>query len=282
MYARFFVKALADMGLVPFQEPFANLFTQGMITYQGAKMSKSKGNVISPASIVERYGADTARCYILFLGPPEQDADWSDEGIGGVHRFLARVYRLHAELDAGGAAESLGAEQLRGLSGTAGALARKTHWAIAKVGSDIERFQFNTALAALMELVNDIYRDKEELLATDEGAALVRTATATVGSLLFPFAPHLAAEAYEGATGRRVWEEPWPQADPALLESDTVTLVVQVNGKVRDSMEVPAETPEDEVKRLAIERPNVQRHLDGKSVVREVVVPGRLVNFVVK
>ena len=133
-----------------------------------------------------------------------------------------------------------------------------------------------------MELVNDVYRDKEELLATDEGAALVRTATATVASLLFPFAPHLAAEAYEGATGRRVWEEPWPQADAALLESDTVKLVVQVNGKVRDSIEVPSGTPEDEIKRLAIERPNVQRHLDGKSVVREVVVPGRLVNFVVK
>jgi leucyl-tRNA synthetase len=282
MYARFFTKALADIGLLPFQEPFANLFTQGMITYQGAKMSKSKGNVISPSTIVDRYGADTARCYILFLGPPDQDADWSDEGVGGVHRFLARVYRLHAELDRDGAHELLGAEQLRGLSGTTGALARKTHWAIAKVGSDIERFQFNTAIAALMELVNDIYRDKDELLASGDGAAVVRTAVGTVASLLFPFAPHLASEAFEGATGRRVWEEPWPGADPALLESDTVTLVVQVNGKVRDSIEVPSETSEDDVKRLAVERPNVQRHLDGKSVVREVVVPGRLVNFVVK
>ncbi len=282
MYARFFIKALADMELLPFQEPFANLFTQGMITYQGAKMSKSKGNVISPATYVERNGADTARCYILFLGPPDQDADWSDDGVGGVHRFLARVYRLHAELDGSEPGALLESEQLRGLDGTAAALARKTHWAIDKVGADIERFSFNTALAALMELVNDIYRDKDELLATDEGAAVVRTATAAVASLLFPFAPHLAAEAYEGATGRRVWEEPWPKADPALLESDTVTLVVQVNGKVRDSIDVPAETSEDEVKRLAIERPKVQRYLDGKSVVREVVVPGRLVNFVVR
>jgi leucyl-tRNA synthetase len=202
--------------------------------------------------------------------------------VGGVHRFLARVYRLHAELAVGEPGALLEPERLRGLSGTAAGLARKAHWAIDKVGADIQRFSFNTALAALMELVNDIYRDKDELLATEEGTAVVRTATATVASLLFPFAPHLAAEVYEGATRRRVWEEPWPKADPALLESETVTLVVQVNGKVRDSIDVPAEISADEVKRLAVERPNVQRHLDGKSVVREVVVPGRLVNFVVK
>jgi leucyl-tRNA synthetase len=281
MYARFVNKALADMGLLSFQEPFANLFTQGMITYQGAKMSKSKGNVISPSSYVDRYGADTARCYILFLGPPEQDADWSDDGVGGVHRFLARVYRLHAELG-GAAGELLTADQLRGLTGTAAALARKTHWAIAKVSGDVERFQFNTAIAALMELVNDIYRDKEELLASEDGTTAVRTAIAAVASLLFPFAPHLASEVFDGATGRRVWDEPWPEADPALLEADTVTLVVQVNGKVRDSIDVAAQAPEDEVKRLALERPNIQRHLDGKQVVREVVVPGRLVNFVVR
>ena len=282
MYARFFAKALADMGLLSFQEPFANLFTQGMITRDGAKMSKSKGNVISPAAYVDRYGADTARCYILFLGPPEQDADWSDDGVGGVHRFLARVYRLHAEMSVGDGGDLLGAKELQALSGTAADLARKTHWAISKVGSDVQRFQFNTAIAALMELVNDIYRDKDELATTPEGAALLRTVLATVASLLFPFAPHLASEVFEGATGQRVWEEPWPEADPALLETDTVTLAVQVNGKVRDSIEVAADAPEDEVKRTAFERPNVQRHLDGKQVVREIVVPGRLVNFVVR
>ena len=134
MYARFFTKALADMGLLSFQEPFANLFTQGMITYQGAKMSKSKGNVISPSTYVERYGADTARCYILFLGPPDQDADWSDEGVGGVHRFLGRVWRLDAELGAAAtAATCSGATELRALDGTRCELARKAHWAISKV-----------------------------------------------------------------------------------------------------------------------------------------------------
>jgi leucyl-tRNA synthetase len=144
------------------------------------------------------------------------------------------------------------------------------------VTADVERFHFNTALAALMELVNEIYR-------VGEADERVRSfATATVASLLFPFAPHLATEVYERVTGKRVWEEPWPAADPAFLERETVRLVVQVNGKVRDSIEVAAGTAEDEIKRAALERPNVQRHLDGREVVREVVVPGRLVNFVIR
>jgi leucyl-tRNA synthetase len=162
------------------------------------------------------------------------------------------------------------------LSGAGLALARKTHETIVKVTSDIQRFHFNTALSALMELVNEIYR----LEGADEQARSF--ATATVASLLFPFAPHLSAEVYERVAGRRVWEEDWPSADEAYLERDTVTLVIQVNGKVRDSMEVSAGAPEDEVKRAALERPNVQRHLDGKQVVREIVVPGRLVNFVIR
>jgi leucyl-tRNA synthetase len=277
MYARFFTKALADMDMVGFLEPFANLFTQGMITYQGAKMSKSKGNTISPATIVERFGADTARCYILFLGPPEQDADWSDDGVGGVHRFLSRVWRLQpAEGD------PLVSPQRDALDGTALALARKAHWAIDKVTGDVERFQFNTAIAALMELVNEIYRVDSELRGDAGGERVLSFATATVASLLFPFAPHLAAEVYERTTGARVWEAPWPDADQALLASDTVQVVVQVNGKVRDSVEVEPDTPEEDLKRAARERPNVQRHIDGQEVVREIVVPGKLVNFVVR
>jgi leucyl-tRNA synthetase len=268
MYARFFTKALADMGYVGFQEPFARLFTQGMITYAGGKMSKSRGNVISPSTYVDRYGADTARCYILFLGPPEDDVDWSDSGVAGVHRFLSRVWRL----DVSGLEDGLPAD----LSEQGLALARKAHETIAKVTRDVERFHFNTALSALMELINEIYR-----LETAEDQ--VRSfATATAASLLFPFAPHLSAEVYERVTGRRVWEEPWPKAEEAYLERDTITLVIQVNGKVRDSMEVPAGSPDDDVKRAALERPNVQRHLDGRQVVREIVIPGRLVNFVIR
>jgi leucyl-tRNA synthetase len=269
MYARFFTKALADMGHLGFQEPFAALFTQGMITYQGAKMSKSKGNVISPSPIVERYGADTARCYVLFLGPPEDDVDWSDSGVGGRHRFLSRVWRLDVEPFAG----ELSAGDV---DGDALALMRKAHETIAALTGDIGRFHFNKALARLDELVNEIYR------LPDADPRARSAATAVVASLLFPFAPHLASEVYERVTGDRVWEQPWPAADEAFLERELVRVVVQVNGKVRDSIEVAAGTADDELKRTALERPNVQRHLDGKQVVREVVVPGRLVNFVIR
>ncbi len=282
MYARFFTKALSDMELLSVQEPFANLFTQGMITYQGSKMSKSKGNTISPSTYVERFGADTARCYILFLGPPDQDVNWSDEGVGGVHRFLGRVWRLGQEV--GERAGEVGAElpDPAALEGHALELARKAHWAIAKVTDDIERFHFNTALSALMELVNDAYRLKDGLYGDERGERVLVFATATAASLLFQFAPHLGAEVYEHTTGGRAWETPWPHADERLLERERFALVVQVNGKVRDRLEVGSDVAEEEIKRLALERPKVQRHLDGKKVVKEVVVPGKLVNFVVR
>ncbi|MFL5781942.1 MAG: leucine--tRNA ligase [Thermoleophilaceae bacterium] len=268
MYARFFVKALADIDLLGFQEPFARLFTQGMITRDGAKMSKSKGNVISPRDYVERYGADTARCYILFIGPPDQGADWSDEGVGGVHRFLARLWRVAADVGMGDATPA----------GEPSDLVRKAHWAIDKVTSDLgDRFAFNTAIAAVMELVNDVYRFRE-----DAPPENVRFAIATAGSLIFPFAPHLGAEVYELIAGGRVWEEPWPAADPALLASDTIELVVQVNGKLRDRVAAPAGAGEEEQVRLAQESARVVAQLDGREVVKKVWVPDKLVNFVVR
>jgi leucyl-tRNA synthetase len=285
MYARFFTKALADIGLLSVQEPFANLFTQGMITYEGAKMSKSKGNVISPSTYVERYGADTARCYILFLGPPQDDVDWSDQGIAGVHRFLGRVWRLGVEVSqrAGGLSTTAAAARDGALEGEALELVRKAHSTISKVSEDIAtRFHFNTALSAVMELVNESYRVKDGLYGDERGETALAFATATVASLLFPFAPHLGAEVYELVADERVWEAPWPEADASFMKRDRIALVVQVNGKVRDRIEVDSDTPEDEVKRQALARPNVQRHLDGKQVVKEVVVPGRLVNFVVR
>jgi leucyl-tRNA synthetase len=268
MYARFFVKALADIGLLGFQEPFARLFTQGMITRDGAKMSKSKGNVISPRDYVERYGADTARCYILFIGPPDQGADWSDEGVGGVFRFLSRLWRVAADVGEGDATPT----------GEPTDLLRKAHWAIDKVSSDLgERFAFNTAISAVMELVNDCYRFRNSAPAEH-----VRFAIATAGSLIFPFAPHLGAEVYELITGGRVWEEPWPAADPALLAGDTVEIVVQVNGKLRDRVQAPAGAGEEEQVRLALESPRVAAHLDGRAVVKTIWVPDKLVNFVVR
>jgi leucyl-tRNA synthetase len=279
MYARFLTKALADIGHLGVQEPFANLFAQGMITRDGAKMSKSRGNTVSPGEYVERYGADTLRAYICFMGPPERGGDWSDEGVEGVNRFLSRLWRLCEEVDqrTGAGEPDLAAE------GDARELLAKAHWAIDKATSDFRRgFQFNTVIAAVMELVNEAYRLKDGLYGSPEGAAALRFATATAASLVFPFAPHLGAEVWERLQGGRVWEEPWPQADPALLASDTVTLVVQVNGKLRDRIEAAADAPEEELLRLARASEKVSRHLDGREIVKEVVVPGKLVNLVVR
>ncbi|HEV3319327.1 MAG TPA: leucine--tRNA ligase [Solirubrobacteraceae bacterium] len=333
MYARFFTKALADLGHLDAQEPFRALFTQGMITKDGAKMSKSRGNVVSPASIVERYGADTARCYILFIGPPDQDADWSDEGMEGVHRFLSRLWRLadevsdksgeepHAAPPAGshatlpraahgppggvahapprttsafqehadppsvphaptGAAGTSAADEVpRGkrLEGDDLKLLRKSHWAIDKVSGDLRRFAFNTAIAAVMELLNDCSRLREEVSVDSQ-----RFALATAASLLFPFAPHVSAEAYELLTGARVWEQPWPRADEEMLERDTYELVCQVNGRLRDRVQAAVDASPDELRALCHAAPNVRAHVDGKEIVKEIVVPGKLVNLVVK
>jgi leucyl-tRNA synthetase len=262
---------------VDFEEPFQALFTQGMVTKDGAKMSKSKGNVVSPAAIIERVGADTARCYILFVGPPDQDADWSDEGIEGVHRFLSRLWRLGMDVSeaAGEPGPALGPLEVP--EGDDLELMRKAHWAIDKVTNDMAgRFAFNTAISAVMELVNEVYRRRAAA-----SPAAMHFATATAASLIFPFAPHVGAEVYELLTGARVWEEPWPDADPALLERDTVELVVQVNGKLRDRVQAPASASREELEALA-RTPRIVSQLDGKDVVKVIAVPGKLVNFVVR
>jgi leucyl-tRNA synthetase len=240
-------------------------------------MSKSKGNMISPEPYVERYGADTARAYILFIGPPDQDADWTDEGVEGVHRFLGRLWRLAADVS-----EQRGRRPPDPDAGTGeGAdleLLRKAHWAIDKVTNDLAgRFAFNTAIAAVMELVNEASRNRE----TASPDAL-HFAVATAASLIFPFAPHTGSDAYELLTGDRVWEQPWPAADPSFLERDVIEVAVQVNGKLRDRIQAAADTSRDELESLARSRPNVTRHLDGREVVKVIVVPGRLVNFVVR
>jgi leucyl-tRNA synthetase len=278
MYARFFTKALADLGYVGFQEPFANLFTQGMITREGAKMSKSRGNVVNPDEYVTRFGADTLRTYILYLGPIDQDADWSDEGAAGIHRFLSRLWRLAADL-----AEST--EPMPGgePQGEPTDLLRKAHWAIDKATHDIgRRFAFNTAIAAVIELVNDAYRQRDELMQTPEGQSQLRFAAATAGSLMFPFAPHLGAEVYERMTGERVWETPWPQPDPALLSTEEIQLVVQLNGKLVDRVAAPAEASREQLEEIARGSGKLEARLNGKQIVKAVVVPGKLVNFVVR
>lgn len=280
LYARFFTKALHDMDRLGVVEPFANLFTQGMITRDGAKMSKSKGNTVSPAEIVARHGADAARTYVCFMGPPERGADWTDEGVEGVNRFLSRLWRIADDLAGSGPAPLASDPSAEGDRRT---LLAKAHWAIGKAGHDFTRgFQFNTVIAAVMELVNEIYRAREALGEEPGDLDALRFATATAGSLIQPFAPHLGAEIYEKLTEERVWEAAWPEPDPALLKSETMTVVVQVNGKVRDRIEVADGTPDEEVLTAAKAAGNVARHLEGTVPVKEIVIPGKLVNLVVR
>jgi leucyl-tRNA synthetase len=264
------------MELLDVQEPFAALFTQGMILGpDGHKMSKSRGNVISPVPIIDRYGADAARCYILFIGPADQDAAWNDKALAGQHKFLGRVWQL-GEDNAPQAADPATARQPGATDADSAAIVRKANWAIDKVSGDLRRFAFNTAISAIMELVNDTYRHSG---ATPEAK---RFATATAASLLFPFAPHVAAETYEKLTGQRVWETPWPEADPAMLLADTFELVCQVNGKVRDRVHAPTGAGRDELEKLALGTRGVQQHIDGQDVVKVIVVPDKLVNVVVR
>jgi leucyl-tRNA synthetase len=269
LYARFFTKVLNELGYLGFREPFARLFNQGMIGYLGAKMSKSRGNVITPDDYLDRYGADAVRLYILFMGPADEDMDWKDEGIEGTSRFLGRLWRLGLEVAAAGS---------DGTEPGNGPLVRKAHATIAKATDDIERrFHFNTPIAAVMELVNEIYGAKDDPVQ----AGAVRFATETAVSLIQPYAPHIAAELWERLGHERLWEEPWPEADPALLERETFELVVQVNGRVRDRVEVAVGLSEDELVATAKDLPKVRQHLNGQEVRRAVVVPGKLVNLVV-
>ncbi len=226
--------------------------------------------------MVERYGADTLRTYVLFMGPPEQDADWSDEGVEGMSRFIARLWRTTAEAAAELPAGELPAEpNADGLR-----ILRKAHWAIDKVTGDIgERFSFNTAIAAVMELLNELSAAKRG----DAEPSVVRFALGAANSLLFPFAPHATTDGYALLNdGARLWEQPWPEAEARYLEADEIELVCQVMGKVRGRVTAPADADDATLEQLARGDANVAAHLDGKQVVKVIVVRGKLVNFVVK
>ncbi len=264
LYARFFVKVMNDLGLVGFREPFARLFTQGMLYRDGAKMSKSKGNAISPDEYVERYGADAARMYLLFIGPVEQDAEWQDNGFEGIVRFLNRLWRI--------VLEQVEKPVVDPVPDTP--LARKAHRTIAKVTDDVgRRFALNTPIAAVMELVNEIHRQP------DDPAA--RFAAETAVSLIQPYASHVAEELWERLGHERLWEAPWPTADSSLLAHETVEVVVQVNGRIRDRLHVAPDLPEEKLVALARASDRVRAFLDGGEAIRTVVVPGKLVNFVI-
>jgi leucyl-tRNA synthetase len=265
LYSRFFVKVLNELGLLGFREPFAGLFHQGWVTMGGTKMSKSKGNVMGPDEIVEAYGADPVRLYILFMGPADQDMEWTETGIDGMARFVRRLWRIVHDVAAAAPDGDRGD----------GPLVRTAHATIERVTGDLDRrLQFHTPISAVMELTNAI--------ADDPGAPGARFAAETALSLLQPWAPHVTEELW-GVLGHedRLWEQPWPQADPALLVHETFELVVQVNGRVRDRIEVPADLAEAELVERARGSEKVRAHLDGKEIRQTIVVPGKLVNLVV-
>ncbi|AHF07886.1 leucine--tRNA ligase [Desulfitobacterium metallireducens] len=282
LYSRFVTKALRDFGYLKVDEPFENLLTQGMVCLDGSKMSKSKGNVVSPEEIIGKYGADTARLFILFAAPPERDLEWSDQGVEGCYRFLNRVWRLVGQF-----AES--AQQLTGnhdqvfaeLDSAAKEMRRQTHLTIQKVTADIGiRFNFNTAVSSIMELVNALYLYKEQATAKSE---VEREALESILILLAPFAPHITEELWTGLGHKEsIHQQPWPQVDEAALVQDEVTVVLQVNGKLRDRIQVSAEISAQELEQHIRNLPKLQEWTQGKTIVKVITVPGKLVNVVVK
>lgn len=277
MYARFFQMALYDLGYVSQEEPFKNLLTQGMVIKDGAKMSKSLGNVVSPAEIIEKYGADTARLFILFAAPPERELDWSDKGVEGSYRFLNRVYRMVYDF----------AEKYKGVPDSCEIkndsdkkLAYQLNYTVKKVSDDIgTRFNFNTAISTIMELVNEMYKYKEGQI--NEG--LYGKAIKSLIIMLAPFVPHITAEMwehleYEGS----VHEQLWPEYDEEALVKDTVEIVVQINGKIKERLNIAGDMSREEMTALAVENEKIKELTEGKNVVKVIAVPGKLINIVVK
>ncbi len=285
LYARFFVKALRDCGFMNCDEPFEHLLTQGMVLRNGAKMSKSKGNVVSPIAMIDKYGADTVRLFLLFAAPPERDFEWSDEGIEGASRFVNRLWRLVTELEGSipaVAACSSTAEDA--ITTEAKELRKKEHATVKKVGDDINtRFQFNTAIAAVMELVNQMYLVKDKLIADEGGKRVLGSAITTTLTLLFPIIPHIT----EDLNSRLGFQKPlalqsWPKFSTDALVADNMTIVVQVNGKLRSRLEVSVDIDEESLKAQALEDENVAKFVEGKTIAKVIVVPGKIVNIVVK
>jgi len=302
LYARFITKVLYDLGYVSFPEPFSELFTQGMIYKDGAKMSKSKGNVVTPDEINQHYGTDTGRVFILFVGPPDQDAEWSDQGVEGAHRFLQRVWRLATENQAKFRADwpahlvgqasrlttSADGRDARptmlanSLNDQQRAIRRKTHQTIMAVTQDIEQMGLNTTVSALMELTNELLPFAQEVQDDDiTGCAVFSESIQTLLVLLSPLAPHIADELWERlGLPDTTFEQQWPLADEQMAAEEQITIVVQVNGKVRDKLQVPAGTDMAIAQELALASEAVQRHIQDKDIQKIIPVPGKLINIV--
>jgi leucyl-tRNA synthetase len=274
IYSRFWTKMMRDLGLISNDEPATRLFTQGMVIRDGAKMSKSKGNVVSADELTEKYGADTGRVFELFAAPPEKDLDFTEAGVEGAYRFLGRVFRFVTRsldrADAASPVERTEADRR---------VLRKLHQTIRKVTEDFEtRWHFNTSIASVMELVNELYANEADLT-----PAVLADVIEKLTLLLAPFAPYLAEEMWE-QSGRQgpVFRQTWPSFDEDLARDEGAEIVLQVNGKVRSRMTVPFATPNEEMERLALADDKIQPFITGKQIVKLIVVPDRLVNVVVK
>jgi leucyl-tRNA synthetase len=281
IYSRFWTKVMRDLGLIENDEPVHRLFTQGMVIKDGSKMSKSKGNVVSPDEMVARFGADSARMYALFAAPPDRDLDWQEDGVAGVSRFLARVWRLVTKY---APVARLAAQSQSKTQNDGAALLRKLHQTIAKITLDFEgRWHFNTCVAAIMELVNEIQAADAQLAAGEIPAPVVRELLRTLVLLLAPFAPYLASELWEELGEKdAILRAPWPVSDPELAKEDELEIPVQINGKLVTVVRVAADAGSKAIEAAALAGEKVQLRTAGKTVVKIIVVPGKLVNLVVK
>lgn len=281
LYARFFTKVLYDLKIIDFDEPFTRLFNQGMITKDGAKMSKSKGNVVSPDEIIEKYGADTLRLFILFVGPPEFDAEWSDQGVEGCFRFITRVYReIWKNIEKVKKLENMELD-IQNLDEDEKNILRKTHQTIKKVTEDIERFHFHTAISKMMELVNVL--SEFELNEDKKRIYLWRYSVEKLTLLLSPFIPHFAEEVWEMLGYKEsIYYQRWPEYDEELCKEEIITLPVQINGKLRDKIEVPPDISEEEIKNLLLARERIKKYTEGKKIKKLIYVKNKLVNIVLE
>jgi leucyl-tRNA synthetase len=281
LYSRFFNRVMFDMGLVPTKEPFKRLLTQGMVIKDGAKMSKSKGNVVDPEAIFERYGADTARLFMLFAAPPEKDLDWSDKGVEGSYRFLSRVWRF---VDKHAASYKAGSVPSADLTPALIKVRCELHRTVKIVTGDIkEKTQYNTAIARMMELVNLLYGTDEKEFETADGAAVLTEVFEKLIPMMNPFTPHISEEMWESIGQKELLvDKAWPTWDDSLAALNEIEVVFQVNGKIRAKVMVASDISKDDLKKLALENPKMNEQLAGKEILKSIVVPGKLVNFVVK
>ncbi|OGW38949.1 MAG: leucine--tRNA ligase [Nitrospirae bacterium RBG_13_39_12] len=290
LYSRFFTRVIRDLGLINVSEPFRNLLTQGMVIKDGAKMSKSKGNVVDPNYLIEKYGADTSRLFSLFAAPPEKDLDWSDKGVDGANRFLNRlwwvIYKNESEILSPASRlmrrnSEFEVNKISNLQTSAMSLYRKTHQTIKKVTTDIEReYHFNTAIAALMELMNEITSFEP---GTDEDRAVFRFAIENILLLLSPFSPHISEELWEVIGNKpSIFEQKWPDWDEEAIKKEEIELVIQINGKLRSKIMISPGIPDDEIKKMAIEEQKVKEYIGTRTIKKIIVVKGKLINIVVE